>query len=231
MIQSNEAEQNCIHEQTFTESLLEEAKKYFAMQVNVVAVKQKKPLAEWAKWQTQKQTKEEFENQPWHSADGFGIICGTKASNELFYSVVDFDVKNVSEQAQALGREILKKLLCTQIEKTPSGGQHWIYQTHNKPRTSSSHHSQCGLELLGEGKLCIMAPSQGSAPAGHAAETYLVSTICAALLQSANAHSWQLTYPEHQLPPRRFDLLFNQLFLSSMGAVGFVLILWKWLHV
>ncbi len=85
MNQSNEPEQNCIHEQTFIEDLVEAAKKYFEKQVNVVAVKQKKPLTEWAHWQTQKQTKEEFENQPWHNADGFGIICGTKASNELFY--------------------------------------------------------------------------------------------------------------------------------------------------
>ena len=161
MIQSNETEQNCIRAQTFLEHLLEAAKKYFELQVNVVAVKQKKPLTEWAQWQTQKQTKEEFENQPWQCADGFGIICGTKAANQLYFSVVDFDVKNVSEQAQEMGKEILKKLLCTQIEMTPSGGQHWIYQTHNKPPTNSSHHSECGLELLGEGKLCIMAPSQG----------------------------------------------------------------------
>jgi len=51
------------------------------------------------------------------------------------------------------------------------------------------------------------------------------------LRQSANAHSWLLTYPEHQLPPRRVDLLINQLFFGSIGVVGFVLILWKWFHV
>mgnify|MGYP005839770339 CR=1 FL=1 len=75
--------------------------------------------------------------------------------------MVDFDVKNVNDEAQAKGKQILKQLLVTQIEQTPSGGQHWIYQTHTKPRTMSSFHSECGLELLGEGKLCIMAPSQG----------------------------------------------------------------------
>ncbi len=64
MNQINEPMQNCVHEQTFIENLLDEAKKYFELQVNVVAVKQKKPLTEWAKWQNQKQTKEEFENQP-----------------------------------------------------------------------------------------------------------------------------------------------------------------------
>jgi acyl carrier protein len=52
----------------------------------------------------------------------------------------------------------------------------------------------------------------------------------ALLLQSANAHTWQLSYPEHQLPPRRLDLLFNQLCLSSIMVAGGVLILWK-LHI
>ncbi len=47
------------------------------------------------------------------------------------------------------------------------------------------------------------------------------------LLRSANAHSWQLTYPPHQLPRRRFDLLFNQLFLGSIGVIGLGLLLWK----
>ncbi len=51
------------------------------------------------------------------------------------------------------------------------------------------------------------------------------------LRQSANAHSWQLTYPEHQLPPRRFDLIINLWFLGTIGVVGFALILWKWFHV
>ncbi len=50
------------------------------------------------------------------------------------------------------------------------------------------------------------------------------------LLQSANAHSWLLTYPEHELPPRRFDLLFNLFFLGSIGIAGIVLFFWRWLH-
>jgi len=148
-------------EQNAADLLRETAKAYFERDIAVVAVKQKKPLTEWAQWQARKQTKEEFENQPWQTANGFGILCGTKQKNGLYVAAVDFDVKNVGEEAQTRGTQILKQLLVTQIEQTPSGGQHWIYQTHNQPKTMSNFHSECGLELLGEGKICIMAPSQG----------------------------------------------------------------------
>ena len=143
------------------ENLHAAAKAYFQELIPVVAVKQKKPLVDWAHWQTRPQTPEELENQPWNAADGFAIICGTKQKNDLYIAAVDFDVKNVSEEAQAKGKQILKQMLTTQIEETPSGGQHWIYQTHAKPRTLSAYHNEYGIELLGEGKLCIMAPSEG----------------------------------------------------------------------
>jgi hypothetical protein len=67
----------------------------------------------------------------------------------------------VSEEAKQKGKEILRHFLITQIEETPSGGQHRVYFCHTKPKTVSAFHNECGLELLGEGKLCIMAPSQG----------------------------------------------------------------------
>ena len=137
------------------------AKTYFDQGVPVVAVKQKKPLVEWAHWQTKPQTAEEFEALPWSEADGFAVICGTKLNNGLYAGAVDFDVKNVSEEAQEKGQQILKKMLCTQMEQTPSGGQHWVYHCNAKPRTISVYHNEYALEILGEGKLCIMAPSRG----------------------------------------------------------------------
>jgi hypothetical protein len=36
------------------------------------------------------------------------------------------------EEAKEKGQQALKKILCTQIEQTPSGGQHWIYHCHDK---------------------------------------------------------------------------------------------------
>ncbi|MCW4046856.1 MAG: bifunctional DNA primase/polymerase [Candidatus Bathyarchaeota archaeon] len=144
-----------------SENLYAAAKAYFQEHIPVVAVKQKKPLVDWAKWQTETQTPQELENQPWNAADGFAIICGTKQKNGLYIGAVDFDLRNLSEEAITKGKQILKCLLTTQIEQTPSGGQHWIYHTQTKPRTISAYHNEFGLELLGEGKLCIMAPSQG----------------------------------------------------------------------
>ena len=144
-----------------SEDLESAAKSYFDKGMAVVAVKQKKPLVEWAHWQIRTQAIEEFEALSWKDADGFAIICGTKLGNGLYMGAVDFDVKNVSEEAKENGRKVLKQLLVTQVEQTPSGGQHWIYLCKNKPRTISAHHNECGLELLGEAKLCIMAPSQG----------------------------------------------------------------------
>ena len=144
-----------------SENLEGAAKLYFDQKIPVVAVRQKKPLVEWAPWETRDQNREEFEALPWNEADGFAVICGTKLGNDLYVGAVDFDVKNVSEEAREKGRQILKHLLITQIEQTPSGGQHWIYYCNNKPRTLSVYHNECGLELLGEGKLCIMASSLG----------------------------------------------------------------------
>jgi hypothetical protein len=144
-----------------SEELRTAAKSYFEQEIPVVPVKQKKPLIEWAHWQTAHQTEEEFQSLPWKEADGFAVICGTKLYDGLFLGAIDFDVKNVGEEARERGKRTLKQLLTTQIEQTPSGGQHWIYHCQTKPRTISVYHDQCGLELLGTGKLCIMASSHG----------------------------------------------------------------------
>src|SRR4030042_1046821 len=135
------------------------ARAYFEQGVPVIAVEQKKPLVEWGHWQTEEQKQDVFNAQPWGNADGFAIICGTKQRNGLYVGAVDFDLKNVSEDAKAKGRQILKHLLITHTEETPSGGQHWIYHCQNKPKTISVLHNEYAIELLGEGKLCIMAPS------------------------------------------------------------------------
>jgi predicted transcriptional regulator len=135
---------------------------YFQVGCSVVPVNaNKKPFVEWAKWQTEKQSLQEFEALPWLEATSYGVVCGTKLNNGLYFSGVDFDVKNLPIETIEKGRQALKELPITQMEETPSKGQHWIYYVHNKPKTVSAFHNDCALELLGEGKLCIMAPSQG----------------------------------------------------------------------
>ena len=129
--------------------------------IPVVPLEGKKPLVEWARWQTQPQTPEDFEGLDFERADGFAIICGTKNAQGLYVAAIDFDTKNVSEEAKQKGRKVLNYLPITQLEQTPSGGLHYIYYCVEKPKSVSAYHNVCGLEVLGEGKLCIMAPSNG----------------------------------------------------------------------
>lgn len=144
------------------ESSLKEAAYNHRLQgLNIVLLKEKKPLHEWRHWQTRRQSCSDFEALPWDEADGFAIIGGSKLDNGLFFAAIDFDVKNVSEEAKRKGKQILRSLPITQIEETPSGGQHWIYFCRVKPKTVSAFHNDCALELLGENKLVIMAPSKG----------------------------------------------------------------------
>lgn len=143
------------------QDMKESAHNYWQQGLNVVLLNGKKPLHDWAKWQTERQTLRDFEALPWNEADGFALIGGTKLENGLFFGAVDFDVKNVSEKAEEKGKQALKCLPITQIEETPSGGQHWIYLCRSKPKTINAYHNECALELIGEGKLCIMAPSEG----------------------------------------------------------------------
>ena len=142
-------------------SLKETAESYWAQGIPVVTLKAKRPLVEWAKWQSQPQNREDFEGLPWERADGFAIICAKTTKDGLYVAAIDFDVRNLPEEVAAKGREILKGLPVTQIEQTPSGGLHYIYYSVEKPKSVSAYHNVCGLEVLGEGKLCIMAPSAG----------------------------------------------------------------------
>ncbi|MEM3000229.1 MAG: bifunctional DNA primase/polymerase [Candidatus Bathyarchaeia archaeon] len=141
--------------------IVEAARGYWSLGLPAVPLRGKQPLVQWAHWQMQPQTEAEFNGLPWNDADGFAVICGSKTQSGLYFAAVDFDVKNLSSEAIEKGREALKNLPITQIEETPSGGQHWIYLSHAKPKSVSAFHNLCGLELIGEGKLCIMAPSKG----------------------------------------------------------------------
>jgi putative DNA primase/helicase len=120
----------------------------------------KQPLVEWRKWQSQEQTLQEFESLPWDKAEGFEVLCG-KPNMEGYIGVIDYDVKKTSPQAQALGLEALKRFRVTAREKTATGGEHLIFLSRKSVKTISTYHDSAALELLGQGKLCVMAPSKG----------------------------------------------------------------------
>lgn len=149
--------------------LKSKAKQYYDQGFNVVALRfegekdsvLKKPLVEWGEWQGRRQTLEEFEAQPWDRADGFGIVCGFPNNDKLFLAVVDYDVKKVSEEAKARGREILNRFPVTRMEETVSGGTHLVYLSRVKPMPVRAFHESHALELIASGNICIMSPSRG----------------------------------------------------------------------
>ena len=134
---------------------------YWKRGCNIVVLKDKKPLHEWQKWINERQTGQEFSDLPWTQATQYAVVCGAKIESGLFLAAVDFDIKNLPMETVEKGRELTKQFPITQMESTPSGGVHLVYLCREKPETVTAHHNDCALEILGEGKLCIMAPSEG----------------------------------------------------------------------
>lgn len=79
----------------------------------------------------------------------------------MFFGVVDFDVKNVSEDAIAKGKEVLEECLVTQREQTCNQGEHFIFYSHEQVKSDKAFHDSHALELFGKGSIVIMAPSEG----------------------------------------------------------------------
>ena len=123
----------------------------------------KKPLHEWARWQTKVQTDEEFNALPWRDANGLGVVLGTQARNGMYLTVIDHDTKGptLTEETKAKGKELLKEFPITQAYETVNKGVHQVYWSRSKARTDGMFHDSCALELLGEKKLCLMPPSMG----------------------------------------------------------------------
>jgi hypothetical protein len=142
-------------------NLKDHAREYFLQGLNVIPTKEKQPLVQWTRWQEQRQTETDFENLLWNQADGFALIGGSQLPNGLHVCAIDFDVKNLAQEVVNNGRELLKRLPATQVEQTISGGQHWVFHSRIKPKGVGIYHRICALELLGENRLIIMAPSRG----------------------------------------------------------------------
>jgi P4 family phage/plasmid primase-like protien len=122
----------------------------------------KQNLAAWKKWETEPQTQDEFNALNWKEANAFGILLGTRAKNGYYLTVVDYDVKGkITEQAKAIGKEILSELPITRVEETVNKGLHYLYWNRFKLETDGTFHDSASVELLGSKKLCLMAPSFG----------------------------------------------------------------------
>ena len=141
--------------------LRDEAKRYFSMGLNVVLLRDKKPLHRWQHLLNERQTEEEFNALPWEGANQFAVLCGKKANNGLYFGAIDIDVKNLPAEVAEKALTIMRSFPTTQTEKTPSGGYHLVFWSVKPVKTISQYHNVCGVELIGEGKLCVMHPSKG----------------------------------------------------------------------
>ena len=161
-----------IIKQPTEEELKATAGSYHALGLSVIPFKLTKKgeeydktilAAGWKTWETQLQTDEEFMTLNWNGANAFAVVLGTQARNGLYLSVVDYDCKgtDVTNEVKEKGRTLLKEFPITCMEQTVNKGMHLIYWTRTKPKTIGAYHNTASLELLGEKKLCLMAPSLG----------------------------------------------------------------------
>ncbi len=158
-------------------SLVYDAKKYHKMGLPVVPVKiawnknknqwDKKPLTEWKRWQTEKQTDIEFDSLDWSNANGLGVILGWKTERG-YLCVVDYDVKGKATD-EVKGYECqIRNIFATSVERTANNGLHFLYFSEQPVKNDNRHHDTCGLELFGE-RLVVMAPSLGYQAVGDSA--------------------------------------------------------------
>lgn len=122
-------------------------------------------VPKWEQWQTQPQTNAEFDNLHIENYTMFGVICGApieKDGEKVYFIGIDRDVKN-----EKLTDEIKEKTLkalnemkpYTHREITRSGGQHLGY--FSRTPVKGKKFNSIGMELLAEGNLMVMAPSEG----------------------------------------------------------------------
>lgn len=140
-----------------------QAEKYFNLGIPVIPVRireeddgfEKKPLIQWSKFVDSKQTREEFEAIDWSQADGFGIVCGHETPYGFIFAIdIDLDC----DQALKKLRE-WPQFKITRLERTVRNRLHLLY--FSKLPVPSIRRDGVPVELIGRGKLCIMAPSKG----------------------------------------------------------------------
>lgn len=56
--------------------------------------KKRPAIIEWGKWQTRRQTREEFDALNIERYTMFGVVCGTKTNNGNYFCVIDRDIKD-----------------------------------------------------------------------------------------------------------------------------------------
>lgn len=136
-------------EGTETESLKDIAFRWYTLGFNIVLLKNKRPIHQWGKWETKRQSISDFELLPWTQASHFAIVCGTKINN-VFLGVIDVDFP---DKLSGFKVETFKE---TFLEQTPRGGYHVFFWSRNPVKTTN----YLNFELKGKGGLCTIYGSE-----------------------------------------------------------------------
>lgn len=115
--------------------------------------KDKKPLVDWKKYQTEKPSAEQIEE--WFSKSGVnsGLITGQISG----IGVVDIDVDKLTGKFSPEAEELIKKLPPTLTSITGGGGRHYFYRL-TKPLKSHNGIMK-GVDIKAEGGYVILPPS------------------------------------------------------------------------
>jgi P4 family phage/plasmid primase-like protien len=127
-------------------------------------------------WNERPQTQEEYQALNWEGCNGFGLILGQKANDGRYLVAIDFDPKiradateeefKAHKEAVKIGEVILASFPTTMAEQTVNHGTHKLYWSRTHAEINNTFHLQTAIELLGEKKLCVMAPSYGYSNVG-----------------------------------------------------------------
>ena len=140
----------------FSESnkILLEARRQHQLGRSIIPVgKNKKPLVDWKKYQTEKPTAEQIEE--WFSKPGvnIGLITGEISG----IGVVDIDVDKLTGKFSAEAEELIKKLPPTLTSITGGGGRHYFYRL-TKPLKSYNGIMK-GVDIKADGGYVMLPPS------------------------------------------------------------------------
>jgi len=121
----------------------------------------KKTLVRWKKFKDEGQTREEFEALPWDNPNvtGFAVISGKTPHG--YFCAIEYDVKGATAKVKELGKKVMSSLPETAQGSTINKGYRNFYYSKKEPKTNSKFRDTCAVELLGSGKLIIVAPSFG----------------------------------------------------------------------
>jgi len=132
------------------------AKQFYELGFNVLAINSEKPeeffrngfIEEFSK---RRQSLEEFENQDWNNAIGYGIIASYPSSDGKRLVALTLLNNTINKEIVAKGLRVLSQMKGTLTIKTPDNGKQLIYLTRKEPDKRINLKKEYALELITKG--------------------------------------------------------------------------------